>query len=390
MSDGMTPSSPPQPVHSAAEYTGKPFGRPGTVLFTKAWRIKHNVFGASARATGSGATLLGEDSIYVSLLLGGLPVYAGYNYGTFSNWTALSARFGAVAKLVSITPVVQGTAASMCLDIEPGNASPAQAPEFQRQGNHAGALKPWYYCSAGDAQAVISALAGAGFARDTYFLWTAHWIGRHICAPAVCGYPAADATQYQDNGNFDSDIFSVAMFTVDQFPVLSLTVPPMTDPIGGVDAVHTAQARLNVWAASPLHTNATVTVDGSFGPLTQAAVKSFQAAKKITTDGTVGPVTWGDLNATPPVTPPPPPPPPLPFAPLSCTPGIQRYIDVGRGIAGYKGTYTTVISDRTGKTVFSSKGSIASFRASVPAAGPYLVRSEAEGYGTSVKTVDVK
>lgn len=40
-----------------------------------------------------------------------------------------------------------------------------------------------------------------------------------------------------------------------------------------------------------------VTVDGSFGPLTEAAVKALQTAAGIIADGVVGPVTWQKLLA---------------------------------------------------------------------------------------------
>ena len=38
-----------------------------------------------------------------------------------------------------------------------------------------------------------------------------------------------------------------------------------------------------------------VAVDGTFGPLTNSAVRSFQAKFKIGVDGIVGPVTWNTL-----------------------------------------------------------------------------------------------
>ena len=57
-------------------------------------------------------------------------------------------------------------------------------------------------------------------------------------------------------------------------------------------AVVYAQQRLNVHGAK-------LAVDGSFGPSTTAAVKTFQTASKLTADGSIGPNTWTALDKSP-------------------------------------------------------------------------------------------
>jgi len=51
-----------------------------------------------------------------------------------------------------------------------------------------------------------------------------------------------------------------------------------------------------VWAQEHLATAGyTIPIDGDYGPATQSAVESFQAAEGLTADGIVGPATWAAL-----------------------------------------------------------------------------------------------
>ena len=225
-------------VHPKLDYAGGTFGRPETALFSKSWRVKHGM-----RKDTVTATLLGQDSVGVSSLEAGFPVYAGYAYGPFDNWAALVARFGKTSKLISISPSVEDTERVACLDVEPGNATPAESPAFVRLGQAGILNKPTIYCSAGDISAVVDAMSNAGISRNSYYIWSAHWIGLHICGPATCGYPQADGCQYASNNAFDSDVFTASMFVSVKPPT------PPKPPVPPADWSYGAPLNLKVVAA---------------------------------------------------------------------------------------------------------------------------------------------
>jgi hypothetical protein len=213
---------------------------------------------------------------------------------------------------VSITP--NGANGARCLDVEPGDATPAACPGFYRNSLHNGgqndAGKPMIYTSAGDLQAVINAMSGAGIARSEYLLWSAHWIGQHICAPNSCGYPASDATQYASNSSYDSDVFYSYCFGPGTVP------SPWPLEVGSTDTadVKVLQADLNKWA-SEIKLTVPLVVDGAFGALTEAAV--VLAQKYFGDKGAAGTASQtfvsNNLAKTPGVVVTPPPPPPWVF-----------------------------------------------------------------------------
>lgn len=132
---------------------------------------------------------------------------AGYVNGRFNNWASVVAKWGKSGKyLLSIDVLNQPSAGAQCLDVEPGDATNADAPSWvkatQAAGRAAKDLRyyPKLYTSASNATALIGALTAAGIARNEYMLWTAHYTGKaHICNSS-CGLGnfQADATQWTD------------------------------------------------------------------------------------------------------------------------------------------------------------------------------------------------
>jgi peptidoglycan hydrolase-like protein with peptidoglycan-binding domain len=368
------------------EYSGAPFGRPDPAFMSQAWRLRTTRRAARLIGRGTplrdsaGYTLLyGQDAVTVPDLTPGFPVYAGYRYGTYDNWAELTARFGGKAQLVSITPVVQSQTKCRVLDVEPGDAAPGDCPLFQAEGNQAGGL-PVYYTSAGDSQAVIDALLAAGYKRSDFFLWSAHWIGPHVCGPSVCGFPQADATQYASNSRFDSDVFR-------SYVLAPATPWPLREGDSGPNVV-ILQQNLNKWAAQ-IGLNPALRLDGTFGPATKAAVVLALTAwwynSKRTAAAVVDESLWNHLAGNEP-------PPATKGAPLSAGQGkaVVYKITVDRAIAGYTGAYTTRIQALSGSWLAMLPPHGGLVTAVVPGPGTYTVTTGAVGWKQSSMSVTVE
>ena len=145
-------------------------------------------------------TLTMYDSTNVATLPPGADAYAGYVQGAFQTFPALQRLFGASgAHLLSIAVFASGNAD--CLDIEPGDATIAQAPAWVKRQLARGAHRPCLYTSVSNMDALVTALSGAGIPRAGIRLWSAHYEqGKHICGPGTCGLTshACDGTQWTD------------------------------------------------------------------------------------------------------------------------------------------------------------------------------------------------
>ena len=173
------------------------------------------------------------DSITVADIPADAPAVAGYVGGHWPTYNEIVVRFPHAHHL---SIAVTASQHARCLDCEPGDASPAQAPSWFI--NHADRTqgRPVLYGSASAVNQIVQAMSHAGIARAEYLIWSAHYTFReHVCSPSTCGYPQADGTQWTDKShgrNLDQSICEDYFFSAGS-PAPTPPLPKDTMAIAG-------------------------------------------------------------------------------------------------------------------------------------------------------------
>ena len=225
--------------------------------------------------------------------------YAGYVSGRWPDFAAIKARFPG-AHVLSIA--IDASHDADCLDVETGDATPAQAPAWWFRQKARGVERPCLYASALAMETgVIPALRRGGIDPAGARLWSAHYSGSaHICAPSSCGLMsiAADGTQWTDRAlgrDLDQSLLAADFFGAPPVPapvpswqeIMMRSLPELRQGATGAD-VRTIQALCTARGHA-------AAIDGAFGPATATALGAVQRSHGVTVDNVCGPVTWAIL-----------------------------------------------------------------------------------------------
>ena len=119
-----------------------------------------------------------------------------------------------------------------CLDIETGDATPAEAPAWFRRQTARGVKRSCFYTQRSRVNELVAVLNHAGIHRDEYRLWVAGYLNSrrpHFPGPADGLVTHADACQYDDKAlgrNLDVSICEDSFFGLVPPPHPSNTYQP--------------------------------------------------------------------------------------------------------------------------------------------------------------------
>jgi hypothetical protein len=137
------------------------------------------------------------DSASPEQAFGDVQAVAGYVDGLFQTYGVFKHRFG---RLPVLSIAASWRTNAMVLDVEDGDATPANAADWVRRAHSDGYTLPALYTSLSELPSVIHALELVGVPRRAVRLWTAHWTKHpHLCSEAACGLAGEPpgATQYR-------------------------------------------------------------------------------------------------------------------------------------------------------------------------------------------------
>jgi len=142
------------------------------------------------------------DSVDLSQIPADARYIAGYVDGNWPTYETIRARWHR-ARVLSIA--VTAAHDAECLDVELGDATPAQAPGWAWRQLARGATRPCIYASLSVMPAVIAAMSRAGLHRTVYRLWVAHYIDQQP-REVPAGYGAIQWTCHARGRNLDQSL----------------------------------------------------------------------------------------------------------------------------------------------------------------------------------------
>lgn len=146
---------------------------------------------------------------------------AGYLTGTYA-WTAAEWQLFPRAAHVTIVTTASANAGDV-LDVEAGDATPAETAGWIAMRKAAGLYRPTIYCNLATVPAVRTG-TGRWILGTDYDLWVGDWDGT-----AAIPYPAAAAKQYKTTPGYD-----VSTVYDDSWPRRSAPVPPRPPLVSAV------------------------------------------------------------------------------------------------------------------------------------------------------------
>jgi hypothetical protein len=148
---------------------------------------------------------------------------AGYINGTYA-WTQAEWNLFPHATHVTISVTASADAGDV-LDVEAGDATPAQTAGWIRNRKASGYYRPTIYCSRATIPAVRQGTGAYILGRD-YDIWVADWTGspHEVTAP---GTPSAtcSATQYENTSAYDVSVVYDAGWPHRTAPVTATKAP---------------------------------------------------------------------------------------------------------------------------------------------------------------------
>lgn len=165
------------------------------------------------------------DSISLANLPAGFDLYAGYDDGAWPDAAAIASRFpGRTVIRITTNPADNE---GDCLDVEQGDAQPADAPTWVARRRAAGHGGPLVYCSESAWPTVRQAFMTAAVPEPGW--WVAAYPGEGAVIPA-----GAVAHQWIDRGPYDESVVIDYLPGIDPAPEEELLMPAVVTPDGKV------------------------------------------------------------------------------------------------------------------------------------------------------------